>query len=156
MRIGHGYDAHRFCEGKKMVLGGTEIDCEYGFLAHSDGDVLLHAVSDALFGAAGMRDIGFHYPDTSADFKDADSRALARDCADKVRSAGFGIDFIDVTVIAQYPKLSPYIDAMRENTAAAIGIDVSRINVKATTEENMGFTGRKEGVRVHAVCLLTE
>lgn len=156
MRIGHGYDAHRFCEGKEMVLGTTKIACDYGFLAHSDGDVLLHAVSDALFGAAGMRDIGYHYPDTSADFKDADSAVLARDCADKVRGAGFTIDYVDVTVIAQYPKLSPYIDEMRKNTAEAIGVDVSRINIKATTEENMGFTGRKEGVRVHAVCLLDE
>ena len=156
MRIGHGYDAHRFCEDKKMVLGATEIDCEYGFLAHSDGDVLLHAVSDAIFGAAGMRDIGFHYPDTSADFKDADSGVLAADCVKKVRDAGFEIDYVDVTVIAQYPKLSPYIDAMRENTARVLGLDVSRVNVKATTEEKMGFTGRLEGVRVHAVCLLKE
>lgn len=156
MRIGHGYDAHRFCEDKQMVLGATKIDCDYGFLAHSDGDVLLHAVSDALFGAAGMRDIGYHYPDTSADFKDADSGILAKDCADKVRSAGFEIDYVDVTVIAQYPKLSHYIEEMRKNTAAAIGVDVSRVNIKATTEENMGFTGRREGVRVHAVCLLKE
>ena len=121
MRVGHGYDAHRFCEGKEMVLGATKIDCDYGFLAHSDGDVLLHAVSDALFGAA-----------------------------------GFTIDYVDVTVIAQYPKLSPHIEEMRKNTAAAIGVDVSRLNIKATTEENMGFTGRKEGVRVHAVCILGE
>ena len=156
MRIGHGYDAHRFCENKKMVLGGTEIDCKFGFLAHSDGDVLLHAVSDALFGAAGMRDIGYHYPDTSEEFKGADSRLLARDCADKVRGAGFGIDYIDVTVIAQIPKMAPYIDAMRKNTADALGIDPSRINIKASTEEKMGFTGRLEGVRVHAVCILTE
>jgi len=156
MRIGHGYDAHRFCENKKMVLGGTEVDCKVGFLAHSDGDVLLHAVSDALFGAAGMRDIGYHYPDTFEEFKDADSRALARDCANKVRGAGFGIDYIDVTVIAQKPKLAPYIDKMRRNTADALGIPHERVNIKATTEENMGFTGRLEGVRVHAVCILTE
>ncbi len=156
MRIGHGYDAHRFCEGKRMMLGATEIDCEFGFLAHSDGDVLLHALSDALFGAAGMRDIGYHYPDTSADFKDADSAVLAGDCAKRVRAAGFGIDYVDITVIAQYPKLSPYIERIRENTAKAIGVDPSRVNVKATTEENMGFTGRKEGVRVHAVCILSE
>ena len=156
MRIGHGYDAHRFCEGKKMVLGATQIDCKYGFLAHSDGDVLLHAVSDALFGAAGMRDIGFHYPDTSADFKDADSGVLAADCIAKVREAGFEVDYIDVTVIAQYPKLSPFIELMRENTAKVLGLDVSRVNIKATTEEKMGFTGRLEGVRVHAVCLLKE
>lgn len=156
MRIGHGYDAHRFCEGKKMVLGATQIDCKYGFLAHSDGDVLLHAVSDALFGAAGMRDIGFHYPDTSADFKDADSGVLAADCIAKVRAAGFEVDYIDVTVIAQYPKLSPFIELMRENTARVLGLDVSRVNIKATTEEKMGFTGRLEGVRVHAVCLLKE
>lgn len=156
MRIGHGYDAHRFCEDKPMILGGTAIECEFGFLAHSDGDVLLHAVSDALFGAAGMRDIGYHYPDTSADFKNADSAVLAGDCAEKIRAAGFEIDYVDVTVIAQYPKLSPYIDAMRENTARAIGVDVTRVNIKATTEENMGFTGRREGVRVHAVCILSE
>lgn len=156
MRIGHGYDAHRFCEDKQMMLGATKIDCDYGFLAHSDGDVLLHAVSDALFGAAGMRDIGYHYPDTSEDYKNADSAVLAADCADKVRDAGFEIEYIDVTVIAQCPKLSPYIEKMRENTAKAIGTDVSRVNIKATTEENMGFTGRREGVRVHAVCLLSE
>lgn len=156
MRIGHGYDAHRFCDDKDMVLGGVKIDCEYGFLAHSDGDVLLHAVSDALFGAAGMRDIGYHYPDTSDEFKGADSAVLARDCAEKVRSAGFEIDYVDITVIAQYPKLSPYIEEIRKSTAKTIGVDVSRVNVKATTEEKMGFTGRKEGVRVHAVCLLSE
>lgn len=156
MRIGHGYDAHRFCENKRMLLGATEIACEYGFLAHSDGDVLLHAVSDALFGAAGMRDIGYHFPDTDEKYKNADSAALMRECADTVRAAGFAIDYIDVTVIAQMPKLAPYIDEMRRNTARAIGIDVSRINIKATTEEKMGFTGRGEGVRVHAVCILAE
>lgn len=156
MRIGHGYDAHRFCEGREMVLGATRIKCEYGFLAHSDGDVLLHAVTDALFGAAGMRDIGFHFPDTDGSYKNADSAVLLAECADMVRAAGFGIDYIDVTVIAQYPKLSPYIEEMRTNTARAAGIDVSRINVKATTEEKMGFTGRLEGMRVHAVCLLSE
>lgn len=156
MRIGHGYDAHRFCENKKMLLGATEIDCEYGFLAHSDGDVLLHAVSDALLGAAGMRDIGYYFPDTDEKYKNADSATLARECADAVRTAGFGIDYIDVTVIAQMPKLSPYIDEIRKNTAEAVGVDVSRVNVKATTEEKMGFTGRGEGVRVHAVCILTE
>lgn len=156
MRIGHGYDAHRFCDGKKMMLGATEIDYELGFLAHSDGDVLLHAVADALFGAAGMRDIGHYFPDSAEEYKDADSRFLIRTCADLVRSAGFEIDYVDVTVIAQQPKLSPYIDAMRKNTADAIGISADRINIKATTEEKMGFTGRLEGVRVHAVCLLTE
>lgn len=156
MRIGHGYDAHRFCENKEMVLGATKIDCEYGFLAHSDGDVLLHAVADALFGAAGMRDIGYHFPDTDNRYKNADSGLLLRECVQKIMDAGFSIDYIDVTVIAQYPKLAPYIDEMRRNTAAAAGIDESRVNIKATTEEKMGFTGRKEGVRVHAVCLLSE
>jgi len=156
MRIGHGYDAHRFCDDKKMVLGATEIDCEYGFLAHSDGDVLLHAVSDAIFGAAGMRDIGFHYPDTSADFKDADSGVLAADCVKKVRDAGFEIDYIDSTIVAQQPKMAPYIASMRETVAKYAGIPVERYNVKATTEEKMGFTGRLEGISAHAVCILKE
>lgn len=139
-----------------MILGATSIDCEFGFLAHSDGDVLLHAVIDALFGAAGMPDIGAHFPDTDEAYKNADSRRLLRECADAVRAAGFAIEYIDVTVIAQMPKLSPYIDAMRNNTAKAAGIDPARLNIKATTEEKMGFTGRLEGVRVHAVCLLSE
>ena len=156
MRIGHGYDAHRFRKGGVMMLGGSRIDCGYSFIAHSDGDVLLHAVTDALFGAAGMRDIGFHFPDADDSYKNADSAVLLAKCADMVRDAGFGIDYIDVTVIAQFPKLSPYIEEMRTNTARTAGIDVSRINIKATTEEKMGFTGRLEGMRVHAVCLLSE
>lgn len=156
MRIGHGYDAHRFCDDREMVLGATKIDCEYGFLAHSDGDVLLHAVADALFGAAGMRDIGYHFPDTDEKYKNADSRKLLRETVTRITEAGFAIEYIDVTVIAQMPKLSPYIDVMRKNTADAAGIPIDRINIKATTEEKMGFTGRLEGVRVHAVCLLSE
>ncbi len=156
MRIGHGYDAHRYEAGKQMVLGATKIECDVGLLAHSDGDVLLHAISDALLGAAGLRDIGHYFPDSDAKYKNADSAVLLSECARIVREAGYEIDYIDATVIGEKPRLGKYIDEMRENTAKAAGIDPSRINIKATTEEKMGFTGRLEGLRAHAVCLLTE
>ncbi len=156
MRIGHGYDAHRFCEGKPLVIGGVEIDSPLGLEAHSDGDVLLHALTDALFGAAGRRDIGYHFPDTDPRYKNADSRVLLRDAVALIRGDGFAIDYCDMTVIAQKPKMAPYIEAMRREIAEVMGVDVSRINVKATTEEKMGFTGRGEGIRAHAVCLLSE
>ncbi len=156
MRIGHGYDAHRFCEGKTLVIGGVEVESPLGLEAHSDGDVLLHALTDAIFGAAGMRDIGYHFPDTDPRYKNADSTVLLRDAVMLVREAGFEIDYADMTIIAQKPKMAPYIDAMRERIASVMGVDPSRINVKATTEEKMGFTGRGEGIRAHAVCLLTE
>ena len=156
MRIGHGYDAHRFCENKKMMIGGVEIESELGLLAHSDGDVLLHAAADALFGAAGERDIGYHFPDNDSTYKNADSAVLLKKTADIVRSKGFEIDYIDMTVIAQKPKLSPYITKIRERIADVLGVDVTRVNVKATTEEKMGFTGRGEGISAHAVCILKE
>ncbi|MBE6598876.1 MAG: 2-C-methyl-D-erythritol 2,4-cyclodiphosphate synthase [Ruminococcaceae bacterium] len=156
MRIGHGYDAHRFCEGKQLVIGGVEIESPLGLLAHSDGDVLLHALTDAVFGAAGRRDIGYHFPDTDERYKNADSRVLLRDAMELVRGDGFEIEYCDMTIIAQKPKLAPYIEAMRREIASVMGVDVSRVNVKATTEEKMGFTGRGEGISAHAVCLLRE
>ncbi len=156
MRIGHGYDAHRFGGERPFVIGGVHIPHTEGISAHSDGDTLAHAVIDALFGAAGMRDIGANYPDTSAEFDGADSIALLADCACKVRGAGFGIDYIDCTVVAQAPKMAAHIHTMRENLARACGVDVSRVNVKATTEEKMGFTGSGQGIAAHAVCLLNE
>lgn len=156
MRIGHGYDAHRFCEGKQLVIGGVEIDSPLGLLAHSDGDVLLHALTDAIFGAAGRRDIGWHFPDTDQKYKSADSRVLLRDAMALVRADGFELEYADMTIVAQKPKLAPYIDAMRQEIASVMGVDPSRVNVKATTEEKMGFTGRGEGISGHAVCLLRE
>lgn len=156
MRIGHGYDAHRFCENKELVIGGVKIEYELGLLAHSDGDVLLHAAADALFGAAGERDIGYHFPDNDGTYKNIDSAILLGKTAEIVRSKGFGIDYIDMTIVAQKPKLSPYIEKMRARIADVLSVDVSRVNVKATTEEKMGFTGRGEGISAHAVCILSE
>lgn len=156
MRIGHGYDAHRFGGERPFVIGGVRIPYERGISAHSDGDTLAHAVIDALFGAAGMRDIGWHYPDKGCEFDGADSLALLRDAAGKIRDAGFFIENIDCTVVAQAPKMAAHIDAMRDNLAAACGIEPARVNVKATTEEKMGFTGSGEGIAAHAVCLLNE
>ena len=154
MRIGHGYDAHRFTEGKKMILGGVEIDYEYGLLAHSDGDVLCHAVMDALLGAAGLGDIGALFPDTDMSFKDVYSMKLLEKVMERVREAGFEVEYIDSTVIAQQPKLKKYIPTIRETLAGYAGIPVELYNVKATTEEKMGFTGRLEGISAHAVCIL--
>lgn len=156
MRIGHGYDVHRLVPGRELVLGGVHIPYELGLLGHSDADVLLHAVMDALLGAAGMRDIGFHFPDTDPMYKGADSMELLRRVGQMLRRAGYGVGNIDVTMIAQHPKLKDYIPKMAENIAAALGTDVSRINVKATTEEHLGFTGTGEGMSCHAVCILTE
>jgi len=156
MRIGHGYDAHRFCADKQLVIGGVKIDSPEGLLAHSDGDVLLHALTDAILGAAGRRDIGWHFPDTDPRYKNADSRVLLRDAAALIRKDGFEIDYADMTIIAQKPKLSGYIEAVRKEIASVLDVDVSRVNVKATTEEKMGFTGRGEGISAHAVCLLRE
>lgn len=156
MRIGHGYDVHRLVEGRKLILGGVEIDYHLGLLGHSDADVLLHAVSDALLGAAGLRDIGYHFPDTDPTFKDADSLELLRIVGQKVSAAGYRISNIDVTMIAQAPKLKPHIETMQSNIAGALQLDVSRVNVKATTEEKLGFTGSGEGMACHAVCLLDE
>ena len=156
MRIGHGYDVHKLVEGRDLILGGVKIDHHLGLLGHSDADVLLHAVSDALLGAAGMGDIGKHFPDTDPQYKGADSLELLRIVAQKVQAAGYRVSNIDVTMIAQRPKLRPHIEKMEANIAAAVGVDVSRINVKATTEEHLGFTGSEQGMACHAVCLLEE
>ena len=156
MRIGHGYDVHRLVEGRDLILGGVKIDYELGLLGHSDADVLLHAVSDALLGAAGLRDIGYHFPDTDPKYKGADSLMLLQEVGEKIRTAGYRVSNIDVTMIAQRPKLKAHIPQMMENIASAVGIDVSRVNVKATTEEKLGFTGTGEGMSCHAVCLLEE
>ena len=156
MRIGHGYDVHRLVEGRDLILGGVKIPYEKGLLGHSDADVLLHAVSDALLGAAGLRDIGYHFPDTDMRYKGADSRELLRCDKEKLDAAGYRISNVDVTVIAQAPKLKPYIPQMMENIAADLHIEPGRVNVKATTEEGLGFTGQKLGMACHAVCLLEE
>ncbi|MBQ5712236.1 MAG: 2-C-methyl-D-erythritol 2,4-cyclodiphosphate synthase [Oscillospiraceae bacterium] len=156
MRIGHGYDVHKLVEGRDLILGGVKIEHTLGLLGHSDADVLLHAVSDALLGAAGMGDIGKHFPDTDPQYKGADSLELLRIVARKVTEAGYRVSNIDVTMIAQRPKLRPHIEQMERNIAGAVGIDPSRVNVKATTEERLGFTGSEEGMACHAVCLLEE
>ena len=156
MRIGHGYDVHKLVEGRDLILGGVKIDHSLGLLGHSDADVLLHAVSDALLGAAGLGDIGKHFPDTDPQYKGADSLKLLEIVAQRVKEAGYRVSNIDVTMIAQRPKLRPHIDRMEANIAAAVGVDVSRVNVKATTEERLGFTGTEEGMACHAVCLLEE
>ena len=156
MRVGHGYDVHKLVEGRDLILGGVKIDYELGLLGHSDADVLLHAVSDALLGAAGLGDIGKHFPDTDPQYKGADSLKLLEIVAQRVKEGGYRVSNIDVTMIAQKPKLRPHIEQMERNIAAAVGVDVSRINVKATTEEKLGFTGSMEGMSCHAVCLLEE
>ena len=156
MRIGHGYDVHRLVEGRELILGGVKIDYEKGLLGHSDADVLLHAVSDALLGAAGLGDIGRHFPDTDPRYKGADSLMLLREVYGKISEKGFRGGNIDVTMIAQKPKLKDYIPQMRDNIADAVGVASDRVNVKATTEEKLGFTGTGEGMSCHAVCLLEE
>ena len=156
MRIGHGYDVHRLVPERELILGGVKINYELGLLGHSDADVLLHAVSDALLGAAGLRDIGYHFPDTDPKYKGADSRMLLREVREKVTAAGYRISNVDVTMIAQRPKLKPHIEQMMANIAADLEIDISRVNVKATTEEKLGFTGEGLGMSCHAVCLLEE
>ena len=156
MRIGHGYDVHRLVPGRALILGGVEIPWELGLDGHSDADVLLHAVMDALLGAAALRDIGYHFPDTDMRYKGADSMELLRGVGEKIREAGYRVGNIDVTMIAQRPKLKPYIETMRDNIAAALNTEPGRVNVKATTEEKLGFTGTGEGMACHAVCLLEE
>lgn len=156
MRIGHGYDVHRLVEGRDLILGGVKIDFEKGLLGHSDADVLLHAVSDAMLGAAGLGDIGRHFPDTDPKYKGADSLVLLASVGEKIKAAGYRVGNLDVTMIAQRPKLAPHIAQMQENIAKALDVDPSRINVKATTEEKLGFTGSGEGMACHAVCLLEE
>ena len=154
MRIGHGYDAHRFAPARKLVLGGVNIDYINGLEAHSDGDVLCHAVMDALLGAACLGDIGSLFPDSDDSYKDIYSMLLLERVCRRIREAGFEIEYIDSTVIAQEPKLKPYIDVMRRTIAQYASVDASLVNVKATTEERMGFTGSLEGIAAHAVCLL--
>jgi 2-C-methyl-D-erythritol 2,4-cyclodiphosphate synthase len=155
LRIGHGYDVHRLTEGRKCIIGGVEIENNgIGLLGHSDADVLLHAISDALLGAAALGDIGKHFPDTSEEFKNADSIVLLQKVAQLLRNEGYSIVNIDSTVLAQAPKLAPHIEKMRNNIAKALGIDVSLVSVKATTEEGLGFTGGKLGIAAHAVCLI--
>ena len=156
MRIGHGYDVHKLVEGRDLILGGVKIDHRLGLLGHSDADVLLHAVSDALLGAAGLGDIGKHFPDTDPQYKGADSRVLLRHVVGLVKENGYRISNVDVTMIAQKPKLKDHIPQMRANIASDLGIEENRVNVKATTEEKLGFTGREEGLSCHAVCLLEE
>ena len=156
MRIGHGYDVHKLVEGRDLILGGVKIDYEKGLLGHSNADVLLHAVMDALLGAAGLRDIGYHFPDTDPAYKGADSRVLLRAVKEKLDAAGYRVGNVDVTMIAQKPKLKDHIPTMMTNIAEDLCVDVSRINVKATTEEHMGFTGEGLGMACHAVCLLEE
>ncbi len=156
MRIGHGYDVHRLVQGRDLILGGVKIPYEWGLLGHSDADVLLHAVSDALLGAAGLGDIGKHFPDTDPQYKGADSLELLRIVGRKVGEAGYRVSNIDVTMMAQRPKLRPHIPQMEQNIAAALQLEVGRVNVKATTEEGLGFTGSLEGMACHAVCLLEE
>lgn len=156
MRIGHGYDVHRLVEGRALILGGVEIPWELGLDGHSDADVLLHAVMDALLGAAALGDIGRHFPDTDPAYKGADSRVLLRCVAQKIADAGYRVGNVDVTMIAQRPKLKDYIPQMVQNIADDLGVEVGQVNVKATTEEKLGFTGSGEGMACHAVCLLEE
>ena len=154
MRIGHGYDVHKLVEGRDLILGGVRIPYEKGLLGHSDADVLLHAVSDSLLGAAALGDIGVHFPDTDPAYKGADSLKLLEIVGRKVEAAGYQVSNIDVTMIAQRPKLKDHIPQMRQNIAKVLGLDVSQVNVKATTEEHLGFTGDGSGMACHAVCLL--
>lgn len=155
MRIGHGYDVHRFAENRKLILGGVEVPWEQGLLGHSDADVLLHAVMDALLGAAALGDIGRHFPDSDPSYEGISSLELLKRVGAMLDEKGFLIENIDATVIAERPKLAPYIDAMRARIAGTLKIPEDAVNVKATTEEGLGFTGRKEGIAAHAVCLIT-
>lgn len=156
MRIGHGYDVHRLVEGRNLILGGVTIPYALGLDGHSDADVLLHAVSDAMLGAAGLGDIGRHFPDTDPAYKGADSLRLLQIVGQKIQDAGYRVGNIDVTMIAQRPQLKDYIPQMQENIARVLGIENTRVNVKATTEEHLGFTGDGSGMSCHAVCLLEE
>lgn len=156
MRIGHGYDVHRLVEGRKCIIGGVDIPHEKGLLGHSDADVLLHAIMDAVLGAMAAGDIGKLFPDSDPAYKGADSLVLTRRVAEVMTQRGYRLSNIDTTVIAQAPKLAPHIPAMREKIAEAFGVEVDRISVKATTEERLGFTGSGEGIAAHAVCLLEE
>lgn len=154
IRIGHGYDVHKLVENRKLIVGGVDIPHEKGLLGHSDADVLLHAIGDALMGAAALGDIGCIFPDNDPKYKGADSLVLLKEVVALLESKGYSIVNVDSTLIAQKPKMRPYIDQMRANIAAACGVDTGMISVKATTEEKLGFTGREEGISAHAVCLI--
>ncbi len=154
MRIGHGYDVHKLVSDRKLILGGVEIPCNLGLLGHSDADVLIHAIMDSLLGAACLGDIGIHFPDNDEKYKGISSLKLLKNVCDMLREKNYEIQNIDSTIIAQKPKLSPYIFDMRKNISNACGIDIGKINVKATTEEGLGFTGNLEGISVHAVCII--
>ena len=154
MRIGSGYDVHKLVENRDLIIGGIKIPYEKGLLGHSDADVLLHAVCDALLGAAALGDIGKHYPDNSDEFKNIDSRILLRDVVNKLNNLGYKISNIDSTIIAQKPKMAPYIEQMRQNIADVCGISIGQVNVKATTEEGLGFTGEGKGISASAVCII--
>lgn len=154
MRIGYGYDVHRLVEGRKLIVGGVEIPWEKGLLGHSDADVLLHAITDALFGAIATGDIGAHFPDTDPQYKGADSGHLLQLCGKEVREMGYKIENIDATIVAQQPKMQPHISAMRERIAALLDLSVDQVSVKAKTEEKLGFTGSGEGMSAHAICLV--
>lgn len=154
LRIGHGYDVHKLVENRKLIIGGVDIPYEKGLLGHSDADVLLHAVGDALMGAAALGDIGCIFPDNDPEFKDADSLVLLKEVVSLLNGKGFSVVNLDCTLIAQKPKMRPYIDEMRANIACACGIDAGFVSVKATTEEGLGFTGNGEGISAHCVCLI--
>ena len=156
MRIGHGYDVHKLVEGRRCVIGGVDIPSNVGLLGHSDADVLLHAVCDALLGAAALGDIGKHFPPSDDTFKDADSRVLLKEVLKLIKNAGYTVGNIDATIVAQKPKMAPYIDEMRKNIANDLGVDISFVSVKATTEEGLGFTGEGLGISAHAVCIINE
>ena len=154
MRVGLGYDVHRLESGRDLIIGGVKIEYEKGLLGHSDADVLTHAIMDALLGAACLGDIGLHFPDTAEEFKDISSIVLLERVRELIKDAGYEIGNIDATIIAQAPKMRPYIDDMRKNIADALKIDINQVNIKATTEEHLGFTGRGEGILSEAICLL--
>ncbi len=156
LRIGHGYDVHAFADDRRCIIGGVDIPYERGLLGHSDADVLLHAISDSLLGAAALGDIGKHFPDNDPAYEGADSLVLLGRVVELISSKGYRVNNIDATVIAQAPKMAPYIEKMRENIARILMVEVDRVNVKATTEEKMGFTGRKEGISAHCVCLIED
>lgn len=154
LRIGHGYDVHAFADNRKCIIGGVEIPYEKGLLGHSDADVLLHAIADSLLGASALGDIGKHFPDNDPAYKGADSLVLLGRVAELISSKGYKVNNIDATIIAQAPKMAPYIETMRSNIAEVLNLPVDAVNVKATTEEKLGFTGRKEGISAHCVCLI--
>ncbi len=156
MRIGHGYDVHKLVDGRPLIIGGVSIPYDKGLLGHSDADVLLHAISDSLLGAAAMGDIGGMFPDNDPTFKDADSLVLLKQVVERLKKSGFSVGNLDATIIAQNPKMKPHIQKMRENVALACETDISKINIKATTEEWLGFTGNGEGICAHCVCLIEE